>query len=122
MVQNPGQLTQVVGATIDLFPPSGEFTLAASDKPLVLISGGVGITPTLPMLEAALATQRSRTVWPAHTGDLKAKLVFKQTNWRSKSSPRREKWLAARAISKDTRCCPLATGAPPRSFIACRTS
>ena len=47
-----------VGATIDLFPPSGEFTLAASDKPLVLISGGVGITPTLPMLEAALATQR----------------------------------------------------------------
>ncbi len=47
-----------VGATIDLFPPSGEFTLAASDKPLVLISGGVGITPTLPMLEAALATER----------------------------------------------------------------
>lgn len=47
-----------VGATIDLFPPSGEFTLAASDKPLVLISGGVGITPTLTMLEAALATER----------------------------------------------------------------
>ncbi|PHN31459.1 NO-inducible flavohemoprotein [Pseudomonas sp. ICMP 460] len=47
-----------VGATIDLFPPSGEFTLVASDKPLVLISGGVGITPTLPMLEAALATER----------------------------------------------------------------
>ena len=47
-----------VGATIDLFPPSGEFTLAASDKPLVLISGGVGITPTLPMLEAALASGR----------------------------------------------------------------
>nr|BFD44191.1 NO-inducible flavohemoprotein [Pseudomonas sp. FFPRI_1] len=47
-----------VGSTIQLFPPAGEFTLAASDKPLVLISGGVGITPTLPMLEAALATQR----------------------------------------------------------------
>ncbi|MGY2290695.1 NO-inducible flavohemoprotein [Pseudomonas sp. SDO528_S397] len=47
-----------VGATLDLFPPSGEFTLAAGDKPLVLISGGVGITPTLPMLEAALASQR----------------------------------------------------------------
>lgn len=47
-----------VGARIMLFPPAGEFTLEASDKPLVLISGGVGITPTLPMLEAALATER----------------------------------------------------------------
>ncbi|MFK0311626.1 NO-inducible flavohemoprotein [Pseudomonas sp. NPDC090233] len=48
----------VVGDTLQLFPPSGDFTLAASDKPLVLISGGVGITPTLAMLEAALETQR----------------------------------------------------------------
>lgn len=48
----------VVGDTLQLFPPSGDFTLAASDKPLVLISGGVGITPTLAMLEAALQTQR----------------------------------------------------------------
>ncbi|MFW0759245.1 NO-inducible flavohemoprotein [Pseudomonas sp. H11T01] len=48
-----------VGASIMLFPPAGEFTLTASDKPLVLISGGVGITPTLPMLEAALATKRA---------------------------------------------------------------
>lgn len=47
-----------VGTCVMLFPPAGEFTLAASDKPLVLISGGVGITPTLPMLEAALATER----------------------------------------------------------------
>ncbi|MFC3940466.1 NO-inducible flavohemoprotein [Pseudomonas gingeri NCPPB 3146 = LMG 5327] len=47
-----------VGQTLELFPPSGEFILTASDKPLVLISGGVGITPTLPMLEAALATER----------------------------------------------------------------
>ncbi|PMY61847.1 MULTISPECIES: NO-inducible flavohemoprotein [Pseudomonas] len=47
-----------IGASIQLFPPAGEFTLADSDKPLVLISGGVGITPTLAMLEAALATER----------------------------------------------------------------
>jgi nitric oxide dioxygenase len=47
-----------VGDNINLFPPSGEFTLADSDKPLVLISGGVGITPTLAMLEAALQTGR----------------------------------------------------------------
>ena len=47
-----------VGDTLKLFPPSGEFILAASEKPLVLISGGVGITPTLAMLDAALATSR----------------------------------------------------------------
>ncbi|MYN40452.1 NO-inducible flavohemoprotein [Duganella sp. FT109W] len=47
-----------VGDSIDLFPPSGDFVLADSDKPLVLISGGVGITPTLPMLTAALTTGR----------------------------------------------------------------
>ncbi|WP_034295070.1 NO-inducible flavohemoprotein [Herbaspirillum sp. RV1423] len=47
-----------VGQTIDLMPPSGEFTLAAGDKPLVLISGGVGITPMLAMLDAALPGNR----------------------------------------------------------------
>lgn len=47
-----------VGDTLRVFPPAGHFTLQASDKPLVLISGGVGITPTLPMLETALASKR----------------------------------------------------------------
>ena len=47
-----------IGDSINLFTPSGEFTLSRSDKPLVLISGGVGITPTLAMLEAALLTGR----------------------------------------------------------------
>lgn len=47
-----------VGDTLNLFPPAGDFILSASDKPLVLISGGVGITPTLAMLDAALASGR----------------------------------------------------------------
>jgi nitric oxide dioxygenase len=47
-----------VGDTIELFPPSGHFVLEESDRALVLISGGVGITPTLAMLQAALATDR----------------------------------------------------------------
>ncbi|HEY0286590.1 MAG TPA: NO-inducible flavohemoprotein [Pseudomonas sp.] len=47
-----------VGDRINLFTPAGDFTLAHNDKPLVLISGGVGITPTLAMLEAALSTAR----------------------------------------------------------------
>ncbi|MCZ8257708.1 MAG: NO-inducible flavohemoprotein [Polaromonas sp.] len=46
------------GDVVDVFPPAGEFVLAESDKPLVLISGGVGITPTLAMLDAALQGAR----------------------------------------------------------------
>lgn len=46
------------GDTLDVFPPAGEFVLAAGDKPVVLISGGVGITPTLAMLDAALEAHR----------------------------------------------------------------
>jgi nitric oxide dioxygenase len=46
------------GTTLDLFAPAGDFTLEHTERPLVLISGGVGITPTLAMLEAALKTKR----------------------------------------------------------------
>jgi nitric oxide dioxygenase len=46
------------GSEIELFPPSGEFTLRSNNKPLLLISGGVGITPMLAMLEAALPSGR----------------------------------------------------------------
>ena len=46
------------GDLLDVFPPAGDFVLAEGDKPLVLISGGVGITPTLAMLDAALKSQR----------------------------------------------------------------
>jgi nitric oxide dioxygenase len=43
-----------VGAVIEVFPPAGQFVLQAGSNPLALISGGVGITPTLAMAEAAL--------------------------------------------------------------------
>ncbi|MDC0715203.1 NO-inducible flavohemoprotein [Stigmatella sp. ncwal1] len=47
-----------VGDTLELFPPSGDFTLQPGSKPVVFISGGVGITPTLAMLTAALPQGR----------------------------------------------------------------
>jgi nitric oxide dioxygenase len=46
------------GDLLELFAPAGDFRLETNDKPLVLISGGVGITPTLAMLQAALKTHR----------------------------------------------------------------
>ena len=47
-----------VGDMLDVLPPAGHFTLVDSSKPLVLISGGVGITPLLAMLPQALLNGR----------------------------------------------------------------
>jgi nitric oxide dioxygenase len=52
-----------VGTVLELFPPSGAFTLNDSPKPLVLISGGVGITPTLAMADAALSAGNREVVF-----------------------------------------------------------
>lgn len=51
------------GSVLELFPPSGNFTLVEGTKPLVLISGGVGITPTLAMAETALKAGKRQIVF-----------------------------------------------------------
>lgn len=52
-----------VGATLQVRAPSGHFHLAADDSPVVLIAGGIGVTPILSMLEWAVAHQPGREVW-----------------------------------------------------------
>lgn len=47
-----------VGDEIDLFPPAGDFFLREGEKPLALITAGVGITPALAMLKQALDAGR----------------------------------------------------------------
>ena len=54
-----------VGDRVRLSPPCGEFTLAPvpqDGRALVLLAGGVGITPLLSMLHAALAAAPDRRV------------------------------------------------------------
>lgn len=46
------------GDELELFPPAGDFVLRDSDKPLALITAGVGITPALAMLKTALGNGR----------------------------------------------------------------
>jgi nitric oxide dioxygenase len=46
------------GFELDAFAPAGEFTLAESSNPVVLLTAGVGQTPALPMLDRALAEGR----------------------------------------------------------------
>ncbi|MBS7456010.1 NO-inducible flavohemoprotein [Coralloluteibacterium stylophorae] len=62
-----------VGDVLDLNAPSGAFTLAPGDRPIAMISGGVGITPTLPLLHQALATGRRITfIHCARSGEVHA--------------------------------------------------
>lgn len=47
------------GQTVRLTPPCGHFTLQESDRPIVMLSGGVGLTPLMSMLPVALEQGRS---------------------------------------------------------------
>ena len=66
------------GDVLDVFPPAGAFTLQPGEKPLVLISGGVGITPTLAMLGEALK-RNDRPVHFIHCARNKAAHAFRET-------------------------------------------
>lgn len=46
------------GDSVKLTAPAGDFVLTQSLRPLVLLTGGVGITPTISMLEPALQSGR----------------------------------------------------------------
>ena len=57
------------GAVVEIDPPRGAFKLdAASRRPVVLLSGGVGLTPTVSMLNV-LARESDRPVWFIHACD-----------------------------------------------------
>ncbi|MAZ88616.1 MAG: NO-inducible flavohemoprotein [Cellvibrionaceae bacterium] len=47
-----------VGDRLNLTAPSGEFTLQNSDRPLVLVTGGVGITPAISIINACIHSGR----------------------------------------------------------------
>lgn len=56
-----------VGTVVELSAPAGSFTLDQKNElPLVLISGGVGLTPMISMLETVLVNQPERPVTYIH--------------------------------------------------------
>lgn len=54
------------GDVLPVSAPAGEFVLQASDKPVVLISGGVGLTPMVSMLNTIVEQQSEREVTFIH--------------------------------------------------------
>jgi ferredoxin-NADP reductase/MOSC domain-containing protein YiiM len=55
-----------VGDVLDVSAPRGSFTLQSGDRPIVLLSAGVGATPVLSMLHALAAEKSTRQVWWLH--------------------------------------------------------
>ncbi|MEK5257431.1 NO-inducible flavohemoprotein [Paenibacillus sp. FSL F4-0125] len=56
-----------VGSILEVGSPAGDFILdQTSDTPVVLISGGVGLTPMVSMLETIIAAQPEREVTYIH--------------------------------------------------------
>jgi ferredoxin-NADP reductase len=52
-----------VDSVLQVRAPSGHFYLDSADTPLVLIAGGIGITPLLSMLNGCVETQPAREIW-----------------------------------------------------------
>lgn len=52
-----------VGDFLEVSAPRGSFVLRASDRPVVLLSAGIGVTPVLAMLHALAAGPSERQVW-----------------------------------------------------------
>lgn len=65
------------GDLLEASAPRGSFTLAPGTEPLVLLSGGIGITPLLAMLHAAASEAGSpREVWWFHSARDSAHQAF----------------------------------------------
>jgi ferredoxin-NADP reductase/MOSC domain-containing protein YiiM len=64
------------GAVVDVAAPRGDFVLADDDRPVVLVSAGIGVTPVLAMLHALAARKTSRDVRWVHTARTRAEHAF----------------------------------------------
>jgi ferredoxin-NADP reductase/MOSC domain-containing protein YiiM/ferredoxin len=51
------------GDILDVSAPRGSFTLRPGERPVVLVSAGIGATPVLAMLHALAAQQTRREIW-----------------------------------------------------------
>jgi ferredoxin-NADP reductase len=65
-----------VGSELQVRAPAGHFHIDRSDAPVVLIGGGIGITPMLSMLNWCLLAQPGREVWLFYGARNSAELVM----------------------------------------------
>jgi len=54
------------GTVLQVAPPAGDFVLDAAEDPVVLVSGGVGLTPLVSMLETIAGSGERPPTWFVH--------------------------------------------------------
>jgi ferredoxin-NADP reductase len=64
------------GSVVEVAAPRGDFVLEAGTRPVVLVSGGIGVTPVLAMLHQLSDEQTQREVWWLHTAHDSASIAF----------------------------------------------
>jgi ferredoxin-NADP reductase len=67
-----------VGSTLQVRAPAGHFHIDRGDAPVVLVGGGIGITPMLSMLNWCLTEQCGREVWLFYGVRNSAELVMQR--------------------------------------------
>ncbi|MBD8624918.1 NO-inducible flavohemoprotein [Pseudomonas sp. CFBP 13727] len=102
----------IAGSVLELFPPSGNFTLAEGTKPLVLISGGVGITPTIAMGEIALQAGDRPVVFIHYAKNAQAQAFRDQLREWQQRFPQFRAYIVYNEASADSAAQPDAVGMP----------
>jgi ferredoxin-NADP reductase/MOSC domain-containing protein YiiM len=64
------------GAVLDVAAPRGAFVLTDEANPVLLLSAGVGVTPTMAMLYSLAASHSRREVWWVHVTRNRAQHAF----------------------------------------------
>lgn len=84
-----------VGSSITALPPVGRFILNPAHRDLVLVGGGIGITPMMAMTDAVAAAPQGRRVWLHHAARFKHELIDRaHFEARAEQQP----WLHYRSI------------------------
>lgn len=84
-VKRQGQVSRTLHSTVRpgtllaIRPPAGAFVYpAGDDRPIVLVSGGVGCTPMMSMLRHAVSREPSRPVLYLHSARTPEDIAFRQ--------------------------------------------
>jgi MOSC domain-containing protein YiiM/NAD(P)H-flavin reductase len=70
------------GNVLDVAAPRGAFILQGGERPVVLISAGVGATPMMAMLHALAAARSEREIWWVHGARNQAEHSFRKESAR----------------------------------------
>eukprot|EP01138_Halocafeteria_seosinensis_P008272 gb/GECG01008453.1/.p1 GENE.gb/GECG01008453.1/~~gb/GECG01008453.1/.p1 ORF type:complete len:414 (+),score=66.64 gb/GECG01008453.1/:1-1242(+) len=66
-----------VGTELTVFPPAGDFVLRDGESPVLFCTGGVGLTPTLAMLEHVMSNSPTRQVIWIHAARNRSAQAFR---------------------------------------------